>query len=153
MSITIGSELPDFLLMDQNGRSFSSKKDIGNVPNVICFYPKNFTAVCTIEACSFKDAYEDFITHNVKVIDLSADSESSHKKFANKFNLPFTLLADEQKEVRQRFEVQEKLMGLLPERETFVFDANRTLVFKFDGISAGPHITKALKIIKSLNNA
>ena len=153
MSIAIGSKLPDFNLMDQDGNVFNSKKDIGKTPSVIYFYPKNFTPGCTMEACSFRDAYVDFIEHDVKVIGISSDSERSHKKFANRFNLPFTLLADKNKEVRNRFEVQGKLMGLLPGRETFVFDAEGKLVFKFDGMTAGPHITKALKIIKSLKNA
>ena len=153
MSIAIGSTLPDFTLTDQNGATFSSNSDIGNTPSVIYFYPKNFTPGCTAEACSFRDAYEDFIVHDVKVIGISSDSVSSHKRFANKHNLPFALLADENKEVRQLFDVQGKLLGLLPGRETFVFDANGTLIFKFDGMSAGQHITKALEIIKKLKNA
>ncbi|EDM43307.1 Alkyl hydroperoxide reductase/ Thiol specific antioxidant/ Mal allergen [unidentified eubacterium SCB49] len=153
MSIAIGSTLPEFTLVDQDGVTFNSKKDIGNTPSVIYFYPKNFTPGCTAEACSFRDAYEDFIAHNVKVIGISSDSESSHKKFASKFNLPFTLLADEEKVVRSLFEVKGKLLGLLPGRETFVFDTKGKLVFKFDGMSAGPHITKALDIIKEIKNA
>ena len=153
MSIEIGSTLPNFTLTDQNGATFNSKTDIGKTPCVVYFYPKNFTPGCTAEACNFRDAYEDFLAHDVKVIGISSDSESSHKKFSNKFNLPFTLLADENKEVRSLFKVQGKLLGLLPGRETFVFDANRSLVFKFDGMSAGPHITKALDIIKNLHNA
>ena len=138
--------------MDQDGNVFDSKKEIGNSVAVIYFYPKNFTPGCTAEACSFRDAYEDFIAHDVMVIGISSDTESSHKKFAKRFKLPFTLLADEKKEVRKRFDVQGKLMGLLPGRETFVFNAKNKLVYKFDGMSSGPHITEALRIIKSLND-
>ncbi len=138
--------------MDQDGNVFDSKKEIGNSVAVIYFYPKNFTPGCTAEACSFRDAYEDFIAHDVMVIGISSDTESSHKKFAKRFKLPFTLLADEKKEVRKRFDVQGKLMGLLPGRETFVFNAKNKLVYKFDGMSSGPHITEALRIIKSLKD-
>jgi peroxiredoxin Q/BCP len=152
MSLEIGSKLPLIKLNDKDGNPFDSSTDIVNQPSVIYFYPKNFTPGCTAEACSFRDAYEDFIAHGVRVIGISSDSESSHQKFAKRFNLPFTLLADENKEVRKSFDVQGKLMGLLPGRETFVFDANGILVFKFDGMSAGPHITKALEIIQSLDN-
>lgn len=153
MSIALKSKLPHFTLTDQDGATFNSATDIGNVPCVIYFYPKNFTPGCTMEACSFRDAYEDFIDHNVKVIGISADSEESHKKFANRFSLPFTLLADERKEVRALFKVQGKLLGLVPGRETFVFDKNGLLVYKFDGMGANKHITNALEIIKSLEDA
>jgi len=152
MSIPIHSQLPEFTLMDQDGNIFNSKADIKDTPCVIYFYPKNFTPGCTMEACSFRDAYEDFVTHNVKVIGISADTEASHKKFANRFNLPFTLLADEKKEVRSLFKVHSKLLGLLPGRETFVFDATGALIYKFDGVTAGKHITNALDSIKALNN-
>ena len=152
MSIAIGSSLPEFSLLDQDGKSFNSKQELANAACVIYFYPKNFTPGCTMEACSFRDAFQDFSVHDVKVIAISSDSENSHKKFADKFNLPFTLLADEDKVVRNLFKVQSKLLGLLPGRETFVFDAKGKLVFKFDAISAGSHIKKALAIIQDMND-
>lgn len=152
MSIAIGSTLPAFTLKDQNGASFNSKTDIINTPCVIYFYPKNFTPECTAEACGFRDAYTNFTAHNIKVVGISSDTEKSHQKFADKLNLPFTLLADENKKTRQLFKVQGKLLGLLPGRETFVFDTSGTLVFKFDGMSAEPHIAKTLEILKKLKD-
>jgi peroxiredoxin Q/BCP len=148
MSIAIGTKLPDFTLNDQNGDQFDSRIINGNQAAVIYFYPKNFTPQCTKEACSFRDSFEDFTTAGIMVIGISADSEISHKKFTAKFNLPFTLLADTAKDVRKLFEVENAMFGLLPGRETFVFDNSGVLISKFKALNAQPHIDGALKQLK-----
>ncbi|WP_271856401.1 peroxiredoxin [Patiriisocius marinus] len=148
MSIEIGTKLPTFQLKDQNDELFNSSENKSENGLVIYFYPKNFTPQCTKEACSFRDSFEDFSNAGIKVIGISADSEQSHKKFAAKFNLPFTLLADTDKKVRKLFEVENAMFGLLPGRETFVFDANGILISKFKAMNAQPHIDGALKLLK-----
>jgi len=149
MSLEIGKEMPQFKLKDQNGNDFSAAEVKGKKPVVIYFYPKNFTPGCTKEACSFRDAFQDFIDEGAAVIGISSDSEASHKKFASKFNLPFTLLADSKKEVRKLFGVKNNLLGLLPGRETFVFNENGKLTFKFNSMGAEDHIKKALEHLKN----
>jgi peroxiredoxin Q/BCP len=144
--------LPDFTLNDQNGQSFSISEVKGKQPVVVYFYPKNFTPGCTKEACSFRDAYEDFKDLGAEVIGISADTDASHQKFAKRYNLPFILLADTKNKVRKMFGVKSNLLGLLPGRETFVFDANGLLVFKFESMGATKHIEKSLKYLRKNND-
>ena len=143
-----GETLPDFILNDQHGQSFSISEVKGKQPVVIYFYPKNFTPGCTKEACSFRDAYEDFKDLGAEVIGISGDSDASHQKFAKRYSLPFILLADTKNNVRKMFGVQGNLLGLLPGRETFVFDTNGLLVFKFESMGATKHIEKSLKYLR-----
>lgn len=143
-----GDTLPDFSLNDQNGQSFSISAVKGKQPVVVYFYPKNFTPGCTKEACSFRDAYEDFKDLGAEVIGISADSDASHQKFAKQYNLPFILLADTKNNVRKLFDVQSTIFGLLPGRETFVFDANGILVYKFESMGATKHIEKSLSYLQ-----
>lgn len=147
-----GDTLPDFTLNDQNGQTYSSAKVKGKQPVVVYFYPKNFTPGCTKEACSFRDAYEDFKNLGAQVIGISADSDASHQKFAKRYNLPFILLADTKNRVRKMFDVKSNLLGLLPGRETFVFDANGTLVYKFESMGATKHIEKSLQYLQKNSN-
>lgn len=88
-----GTVAPDFTLKDANGEAVRLK-DLRGQKVVLYFYPKDDTPGCTKEACSFRDAFADYKKRNIKVLGVSLDSEASHKKFANKYKLPFTLLAD-----------------------------------------------------------
>lgn len=142
--LEIGDSLPQFTLKDQHGNEFQSEDYRSGQALVIYFYPKNFTPGCTKEACSFRDSFEDFTDLGAKVVGISNDSEASHLKFANRYKLPFTLLADASKKVSRLFGVKKNMMGLLPGRETFVFDASGILTFKFSALGADPHIIKAL---------
>lgn len=151
MSIDIGTEMPDFELRNQEGTLWSSSAVKGKKAAVVYFYPKNFTPQCTKETCSFRDAYQDFVDANVAVIGISGDSVASHKKFAKHLNVPFTLLADSDKEVRKLFKVKAEIFGLIPGRETFVFDKKGLLVAKFSALNAAPHIAGALKTLRKLN--
>lgn len=148
MSLELGDTLPQFELKDQNGQLFSSTGVVGERGVVIYFYPKNFTPGCTKEACSFRDNFEDFADLGVMVIGISSDDEDSHQKFAKKYKLPFTLLADAKNKVRRMFGVQANLLGILPGRETFVFNTDGVLTFKFKAMGADPHIKKALEHLR-----
>lgn len=143
-------KLKPFTAIDQNGEEFDASKYIGNHPLVIYFYPKDFTPGCTKEACSFRDRYEDFQELGAEVIGISGDSENSHKRFAKKHNLPFTLLSDQNGQLRKHFGVKKTLLGLIPGRETFIFDAEGTLLLRFNSLNAEPHIRKALKTLKDI---
>lgn len=150
MSLKIGDYVPKIALPDQNGEEFKLDSLIGKQAFVIYFYPKNFTPGCTAQACSFRDQYEDFKMLGAEVIGISSDSEESHSKFVNKHNLPYLFLADKDKRARKSFGVRANLLGLLPGRETFIFDKNGVLQFKFNSMNATRHIPEALDAIKRL---
>jgi thioredoxin-dependent peroxiredoxin len=150
MGLAVGSTVPAFALKDQEGNLFRSRDHIGKVPVVIFFYPKDFTPGCTAEVCSFRDSYEDFTEAGALVVGISSDSEASHRKFAGKYQLPFVLLSDPRKEVRRKFRVDHRLMGLLPGRETFVIGKDGTVVMAFKSLQASGHVSRALEAIRKL---
>ena len=91
--LKIGDKMPDFKVMDQNGNMVSSGDLLGK-KTVIYFYPKDNTSGCTAEACNLRDNHEAMTAKGYNVIGVSKDSVKSHKNFADKYELPFTLLAD-----------------------------------------------------------
>ncbi len=91
--VKTGDRIPIFSLKDQDGKEFNIEDHLGS-PLVIYFYPKDDTPGCTREACSFRDQYEDFTSAGVNVIGISEDSHEDHRKFRDKYDLPFTLLSD-----------------------------------------------------------
>jgi peroxiredoxin Q/BCP len=147
MALKVGDTLPNFTAKDTNGTVFDSQNYIGKQSLVIYFYPKDNTPGCTIEACSFRDNYQDFKDLGAEVIGISADSVTSHLKFKSKFNLPFILLSDADKKLRKLFGVENSLI-FLPGRETFVADKNGIILMIFNSMSSKIHIEKALQILK-----
>ncbi len=146
--LSVGDEIPEFSLLDQNGDEFMIGDHLGQNAMVIYFYPKDDTPGCTKEACSFRDSFEEFTDRNVQVIGISADSVESHRDFAKKYNLPFTLLADTQNEVRKLFGVKSNLMGLIPGRVTYVIDKSGKVIYIFESqFKATKHISEALQAL------
>lgn len=146
--LQVGDKIPSFQLKDQSGDNFDIDQYIGNTAMVIYFYPKDDTPGCTKEACSFRDAYEAFTDKNIKVIGISSDDVESHKNFAAKYNLPFTLLADTQSEVRGLFGVKNNAFGLIPGRVTYVIDKKGEIIFMYDSqLKAAKHIEESIKAI------
>ncbi len=138
------NKLPKFSLKNQDNIAVDSNSFLG-APVVIYFYPKDDTPGCTAQACSFRDSFDSFKDLNVMVVGISADSPASHKKFAERYNLPFTLLSDEKNEVRKLFGVPKSFFGLLPGRVTYVFDKDGNLVHQFNSqLKATQHIAEAL---------
>ena len=126
--LTVGTKAPDFTLIDKEGNSISLADFLGK-KIVLYFYPKDNTPGCTRQACAFASAYEDFKTNNIAVIGISKDSVSSHKKFAEKYSLPFVLLSDPELVAIKAYDVwQEKKMcgkvGMGVVRTTFIIDEN-----------------------------
>jgi peroxiredoxin Q/BCP len=99
-----GDRAPSFQLMDQSGAVLSSK-DLAGQAYVLYFYPKNDTPGCTVEACAFRDASEEFTAAGVRVIGVSPDSTASHQKFRAKYALPFTLLSDPEQRLASAYGV------------------------------------------------
>jgi|ERR1043166_1774749 peroxiredoxin Q/BCP len=107
-----GDPAPAFTAPDQNGKVISLA-DYKGRHVILYFYPKDDTPGCTKEACAFRDTFADFARHNAVVLGVSIDSPKSHRKFVEKFKLPFTLLADEDKKIVQAYGVwgQKTFMG------------------------------------------
>ena len=104
MMLAIGTKAPDFTLPDQNGE-MHSLKDYRGKKVILYFYPKDNTAGCTKQACGFAELYPQFREKGAVVLGVSKDSVASHKKFEEKYGLPFTLLSDTEKEVIQAYDV------------------------------------------------
>jgi len=149
MAIQIGDKLPHFIAVKQDGSTFDSNS-IQNKPFVIYFYPKDNTPGCTTQACSFRDAYQDFQDLGAEVIGVSGDSVISHQNFQQKFKLPFILLSDANRELRKLFGVPTALFGLIPGRVTYVFDAYGKCIYIFDSMKAKNHIANALITLQSI---
>lgn len=126
--LAIGTKAPDFTLADGEGNEVSLASFLGKKV-VLYFYPKDNTPGCTRQACTFAAAYDAFRAKNVVVIGVSKDSVASHKKFAEKYSLPFILLSDPERKAIEAYEVwQEKVncgkvtMGVV--RSTYIIDEN-----------------------------
>lgn len=126
--LAIGTKAPDFTLADGEGNEVSLSSFLGKKV-VLYFYPKDNTPGCTRQACAFAAAYDAFRAKNVVVIGVSKDSVASHKKFAEKYSLPFILLSDPERKAIEAYEVwQEKVncgkvtMGVV--RSTYIIDEN-----------------------------
>lgn len=149
MEIKIGSTIPDIVLRNQNGEIFDLNKKTAGKNVVLYFYPKDDTPGCTAQACSFRDQFEDFTDANAVVIGISGQSVESHKAFAEKHHLTFTLLSDEGNKVRNQFGVPTNFFGLLPGRVTYVIDKTCRVVYIFNSqTNISGHIEHSLKILK-----
>ncbi len=147
--IDIGDQIPKFTLLDQFEQPFSSDSWIGKAPLIVYFYPKDFTPGCTLQACNFRDSMEEFKELGVEVVGVSADSTNSHKKFANRLQLNFRILSDPGNKVLRKFGVKSSLFGILPGRETFVFDKQGILVHRFRSLQATSHKKEVLNYLKN----
>ena len=150
MALKVGDKIPNFTAKDNDGNIFDSASVVGKKPVVFYFYPKDNTPGCTAQACSFRDQYEDFKDLGAEVIGISSDSIASHEKFIQKYKLPFILLSDSDKKIRNLFGVKPNLFGLLPGRVTYVADKNGIIQLVFDSLSATNHIPRALNTIKKM---
>lgn len=149
--LKVGDKVPSFQLQDQNGQTFDINTVLGKQPLIIYFYPKDETSGCTKEACSFRDAYEDFTSLGAKVIGISGDDVASHKSFAEHHRLPFTLLADKGNKVRKQFGVPKTMF--IPGRVTYVVDQQGVITYVFNNLTDGPkHVSEALAALKQVKH-
>lgn len=121
--LKIGETAPDFELPDQNGQSLSLRELLANGAVVLYFYPADFTPVCTREACAFRDRYDDLAALGTQVVGISPQDARSHKRFAETFALPFSLLCDTNKHVIRAYGVDGPL-GFGVRRVTYLIEAN-----------------------------
>lgn len=145
--IQIGDIIPAFSLPDQNGNIFDINTFIGKKKLVIFFYPQDGSLNCTKEACYFRDLADVFEEVDAIVIGISGQSVESHKEFAEKNRLKYTLLSDERNIVRKLFGVPGGVFGFIPGRVTYVADRSGKVVYIFDSqTETQRHADEALKI-------
>jgi len=144
-----GSTAPAFDTRDGEGNSVRLK-DLRGQKVVLYFYPKDDTPGCTKEACSFRDAFADFKKAGIKVLGISTDNEASHKKFARKFDLPFTLLTDTDHSISEAYGTygQKKFMGrsyMGVHRKTFLIDKKGKIKKIFEKVKPDEHAREVLE--------
>ena len=148
-----GDKAPDFSTTDADGKTIKLK-DFKGKRVVLYFYPKDDTPGCTKEACSFRDDFATFKKRGINVLGVSPDSESSHKKFAQKYKLPFTLLADHEHKIADAYGTygQKKFMGrtymgIL--RTTFLIDEKGKIKKVFEKVKPDEHAREVLETFDS----
>jgi peroxiredoxin Q/BCP len=152
MPLQEGVKAPDFTLNDEN-KTPHSLIDYRENFVLLYFYPKDDTPGCTTEACNFRDDYSEYQEAGVVILGVSPDSSDSHDKFVNKFNLPFTLLADPEHKVADLYEVwgRKKFMGREYDgifRTTFLIDPDGVIIKTFENVKPSRHSKEVLEVIK-----
>lgn len=148
--IGVGDKAPDFTLPDREGKQVSLGELLARGPVVLYFYPKDETAGCTKEACTFRDSYDAFKEAGAEVVGVSSDSSESHAAFAEKHGLPFVLLSDRGGAVRKLYGARD-LFGLMPGRVTYVIDPTGTVRHVFSNLLDAPrHIRESLTTLQTL---
>jgi len=125
--IKIGDIIPGFILMDQNGNPQDINTYLGKKKLVVFFYPQDGSLNCTREACYFRDLFDVFEESDAVIIGISNQSVESHKDFAEKNRLKYTLLSEPVSHVRKLFGVPDRIFGLIPGRVTYVADRSGTV--------------------------
>jgi peroxiredoxin Q/BCP len=149
VKLKVGDTAPDFSLLDEHGLPVSLKEYVGKKIVVLYFYPKDFTSGCTKEACSFRDSYKSYRDKGAVVIGVSLDTVESHLKFAEKYNLPFTILSDHNKEVAKAYGVL-GVGGFLTKRVTFIINKNGKITDVFPKVDVRRHSEEVLKALEEL---
>ena len=147
--LNIGDRMPDFEVVDQDGNKVSSK-DLAGKRTIIYFYPKDNTSGCTAEACNLRDNHAALVAQGYNVIGVSKDSAASHRKFADKYDLPFTLLSDTSTQMLQAFGAwgEKKMYGktvMGTIRRTFIFDENGVLERIIEKVDTKNHTSQILQ--------
>lgn len=147
--LKIGDKMPDFEVLDQDGNKVTSSDLIGR-KTIIYFYPKDNTSGCTAQACNLRDNLDALVAQGYNVVGVSKDSATSHRKFADKYELPFTLLSDTSTKMLQDFGAwgEKKMYGktvLGTIRRTFIFDENGILQDVIEKVDTKNHAAQILK--------
>lgn len=149
-----GNKAPDFKAMDQDGKDHKLSDYLGKWV-LLYFYPKDDTPGCTKEACSIRDAWPDFKKLKMQVFGISIQDEKSHKKFSDKYDLPFTLLADPEKKIVEKYGVWgeksmygRKYMGTL--RQSFLVDPKGKIAKIYEKVNPVSHASDILEDFKKL---
>jgi peroxiredoxin Q/BCP len=151
--LAAGDEVPDFSLTDAEGK-IVKKSDLKGKKYVVYFYPKDFTPGCTTEAAEFARDYKKFKNADIEILGISPDDEESHKKFGEKMNVPFILLADTKTEVAKKFGVwgKKQFMGreyMGVNRSTFLVNEKGKIFKVFEKVKPAGHAQEVLEAFKN----
>ena len=151
-----GYKAPEFSLKDQDGKTHKLSEYKGKKV-IVYFYPRDDTPGCTTEACSFRDSFSDFKKKGAVILGISADDEKSHKKFAEKYSLPFTLLSDPGHETLEKYGAWTKksmygkvFMGI--QRITYLIDEKGKVMKAFKKVKPDEHAEELLALLSSQEN-
>lgn len=149
----VGAEAPGFRLQDQNGKWVELKDHRGKWV-VLYFYPKDNTPGCTTQACEFRDNIFAFREANAVILGISVDDVRSHERFASEYRLPFSILADSEKQVSRDYGVLHRAFGVLQiaRRETFVIDPRGRIARHYRDVNPETHSRQVLADIKSMQS-
>ncbi len=140
MPLAVGTTAPAFKVKDTNGKEISLS-DFAGKTVVLYFYPKDDTPGCTKEACSFRDSYSEYQSKDVVVLGVSTDDQESHHQFTTKYNLPFPLLADSDRQLTTAYDVDG---GGYAKRVTYVIDGSGKITHAITSIKTDTHATDIL---------
>lgn len=149
MTLQVGQQAPDFETKDQNGETVKLS-DYRGKKVVLYFYPKDDTPGCTAQACDLRDNYTALQKAGYVVLGISSDPQKSHQKFIKKYELPFTLLSDEDKSVHEKYGtwVEKSMYGrtyMGTARTTFVIDGEGTITDIIDKVKTKEHTNQIIK--------
>ena len=150
-ALKVGDKAPNFSLQDQNNITHTLSDYEGQWV-VLYFYPKDDTPGCTTQACDFRDAVKRIIASKSVVFGLSLDSVASHKLVAEKYNLPFSLLADETREVSELYDSLRKLLGYA-KRNTYIVDPKGNIAKIYLSVDPKTHSEMVLSGLSNLQKA
>lgn len=151
--LEIGDSMPHFIICNENRLPVDLSQIRGKY-YIVYFYPKDDTPFCILEALCFSDAYEKLHKEGIMVFGVSSDTPDTHLKFKKKYNLPFSLLADTNNELRDLLGVPYNLFGLLPGRVTYLFNPNGILVHIIKSqFSPSKHVKEIFTFIDNINNS
>lgn len=152
--LEVGTKAPDFTLQDQDGKDVSLS-DLKGKKVILYFYPKDNTSGCTKQACAFKELYPDFMEKDAIVLGVSKDSVASHKKFQEKYELPFELLSDPEHKVIEQYDVWKeksmygkKYMGIV--RSTYLIDEEGKIEKALEKVKPQQNPEQMLKLVEDL---
>ena len=149
MALKIGSKAPDFSLKGTSGTTLRLEEDLKGKAVILYFYPKDFTKVCTAEACEFRDQFAAFRDLNIPVFGISRDDLETHERFKKEFRLPFELLSDGSGKVCKAYDALIPLVKM-PKRITYLLDEEHKIVAAFsDMFESKGHIESMLKKLSS----
>jgi len=153
MRLRVGQKAPSFDLVSSRGKRLKLEDFAGKRNVVLYFYPRDFTSVCTKEACGFRDMYDDLAQQSTEVIGVSADSNESHRQFAEKYKVGFELIADEKRELAKAYGATGVLHDRfgVAARVTYVIDKKGEIAGVFEGeISASKHTNGVKELVRKL---
>jgi len=157
VALTESKIAPDFSFIDADGKQKRLSDVVQAGPVILYFYPRDFTPGCTIEACDFRDNWAEFKKRGITVIGVSTDTGVSHKKFREKYNLPFALAADDSKAIVKKYGVfgEKKFMGRTfdgTKRTTFLIGKGGKIKRIYKNVRAKGHVNEILESLPDVSS-